>query len=306
MRDLKITGARLARRVEKLKMSFEKPGGTICKGPAAESRVSGNGVPLARHMHGPAFPAKAKIVLGGARQRIEPEQIYMRCNICGGTEFSDMPKRPQVRCMSCGSLERTRVAALYVQHKLDLASGARILHFAPERGLSKMLRAIGGDNYRCCDIDPDLYPGLGVERFDLTRDLYDLPRGHYDLIVHNHVLEHIEGNYSAVLLRLVAALKPDGAMLFSMPILPGHFSDELIRGTHEEKVAKFGDMLHVRRFGRDFLAETLGMLFRIPADYDLTKSFSSATLEEANIPPHHWHSYTGTSIFRVGHKDVRI
>ncbi len=95
-------------------------------------------------------------------------------------------------------------------------------------------------------------------------------------------------------------------MLFSMPILPGYFSDELIRGTHDEKVAKFGDMLHVRRFGRDFLQETLGMLFTIPETYDLTRTFSEDMLIEANIPAHHWHTYTGTSIFRVGHADVRV
>ncbi|RFB81168.1 methyltransferase domain-containing protein [Methylovirgula sp. 4M-Z18] len=230
----------------------------------------------------------------------------MRCNLCGGTEFSDMPKRPKVRCTACGSLERTRVAGLHIQHKLALQPGARILHFAPERGLSKLLRGIGGENYRCCDINPELYPGLGVERFDLTRDLFDLPRGYFDLILHNHVLEHIEGNYSAVLLRLAAALKPDGTMLFSMPILPGHFSDELIHGTHEEKLAKFGDTLHVRRFGRDFLQETIGMLFSIPAEYDLTRSFPEAVLEEANIPAHHWRTYTGTSIFRVSPADIRV
>ena len=60
----------------------------------------------------------------------------MQCNICGGTAFTDMPKRPAVRCADCGSLERTRVAALHITEELRLASGSPILHFAPERGLS--------------------------------------------------------------------------------------------------------------------------------------------------------------------------
>ena len=55
----------------------------------------------------------------------------MHCNICGGTAFSDMPGRPLARCVSCGGLERARVAALHIQHKLGLKPGARILHFAP-------------------------------------------------------------------------------------------------------------------------------------------------------------------------------
>jgi hypothetical protein len=230
----------------------------------------------------------------------------MRCNICGGTTFLDMPKRPAVRCADCGSLERTRVAALHLARYVALPPGARILHFAPERGLSRMLRGVGGANYRAVDIDPERYPGVGVERFDLCRDIFGLPRDAYDLIVHNHVLEHIECNYTIVLLRLTQALTAAGTMLFSVPILPGHFSDELIDLPLEAKRAHFGDMLHVRRFGTDFIQQTLGMIFPIPARYDLLASFSQSELEEANIPAHHWTQLTGASIFRVQRADLRV
>ena len=179
----------------------------------------------------------------------------MHCNICGGTAFSDMPGRPLARCVSCGGLERARVAALHIEHKLALKPDARILHFAPERGLSALLRRIGGENYRPCDIDPSKYPGLGVEPFDLCKDVFGLPSGHYDLIVHNHVMEHIECNYTVVLQALARALAPSGTMLFSLPIIDGPFRDELIAGTVEEKAAHFGPMLHVRQMGRAFLQD---------------------------------------------------
>ena len=169
-----------------------------------------------------------------------------------------------------------------------------------------MLQAIGGQNYRALDIDPSRYAGLPVERFDLCRDSFDLPPESCDLIVHNHVLEHIECNYTAVLTRLAHALTATGTMLFSVPILSGHFSDELVKAPLEQKIARFGSMLHVRRFGRDFVTETIGMIFRIPERYDLTASFSEAELEEANIPPRHWQKYTGASIFRVQRADLRL
>ena len=230
----------------------------------------------------------------------------MQCNICGCSAFLDMPKRPRVRCADCGSLERTRVAALHVR-QLDLLAGSRILHCAPERGLSGLLRGIAGANYRAVDIDPERYPGLGVERFDLCRDVFGLAVGSYDLIVHNHVLEHLECNYSAVLLRLARALSEGGTMLFSMPILPGPFTDRLMHGSLDEKRAVFGDMLHVRCFGRDFIGETIGMLFDLPeGSDDLARRFGEAALREANIPPHHWRAYTGTTVFRVGRADIRI
>ena len=216
-----------------------------------------------------------------------------------------MPKRPAVRCAQCGSLERTRVAALHVRD-LGLPAGATILHCAPERGLSAMLRAIGGANYRAVDIDPDRYPGLGVEPFDLCRDVFDIPPGTLDLVVHNHVLEHLECNYTAVLVRLAKALRPGGTMLFSMPILPGGFTDELIEGDGAEKRARFGDMLHVRRFGDRFIPQTIGMIFQVPERYDLTATFPEAVLADANIPKHHWRHWTGASMFRVTPADLRL
>ena len=230
----------------------------------------------------------------------------MRCNICGCTRFLDMPKRPLARCAECGSLERTRVAALYLTGQDKPDAGTRVLHFAPERGLSELLRRLAGDSYRALDIDPARYPGLGVEAFDLCRDVFGLPENRYDLIVHNHVIEHIECNYSAVLLRLMRSLAEGGVMLFSMPILAGEFTDEIITGDLQAKLARFGESLHVRRFGAETLQPTLGMLFRLPDAYDLPARFPEEQLVEANIPPHHWRAYTGASIFRVTKADLRV
>ncbi|MDX7951395.1 methyltransferase domain-containing protein [Lichenihabitans sp. Uapishka_5] len=230
----------------------------------------------------------------------------MRCNICGGTGFDDMPKRPAVRCRTCGSLERGRVAALYLNGSDRPKRGAAVLHFAPERGLSGLLAEAAGPGYRAVDIDPSLYPHVAAERFDLCRDLDTLGEGRFDLIVHNHVLEHIECNYTVVLARLVKALKPDGLMLFSLPILPGGFGDELLDGDHDAKLARFGPSLHVRRFGTATLQQTLGMVVRIPERYDLTALFPETQLADANIPAHHWRAFTGASVFRVGRRDLLI
>jgi phosphoglycolate phosphatase len=235
------------------------------------------------------------------------QTITPRCNICGGTDFLDMPGRPKVRCAACGSLERARVCALHIAHTLALGSGSKVLHFAPERGLQALLRdRVGAANYRAVDIAPGTYPGLGVQPFDLCRDVFSLPERAYDLIVMNHVLEHIECNYSAVLLRLARALTGGGALLFSVPIDGDDFWDHIVTGSPDEKAERFGPFRHYRNFGRAFIGDTFGMLFRMPERYDLLGAFTEEDLVRANIRPHHWRKFTGASVFVVRRQDVRI
>ena len=64
-------------------------------------------------------------------------------------------------------------------------------------------------------------------------------------------------------------------------------------------------MLHVRRFGTDHLQQTLGMIFDLPAVYDLRETFSEDDLVDANIPRHHWSNFTGATVFRVRRDDLR-
>ena len=119
------------------------------------------------------------------------------------------------------------------------------------------------------------------------------------------MLEHVEANYSAVLLRLARSLGEGGTMLFSVPILPGDFTDELVVGSHDDKLRRFGPSLHVRRFSADTLGRTLGMLFPIPDTYDLRERFDEELLTECNIPPHHWTNFSGATVFRLRKQDLR-
>jgi SAM-dependent methyltransferase len=230
----------------------------------------------------------------------------MHCNLCGGSIFLDMPKRPAVRCAECGSLERTRMAGLFIDH-LGLHPGAHILHFAPEQGLAAKLQAIGGENYRAVDIDPGRYAdaGVAVAPFDLCRDVFSLKPRSFDLILHSHVLEHIACNYTVVLVQLARALTDTGVMLFSVPIVGDDYWEEI---TQPESVdpARFGLHGHRRHFGRAFIAETLGMIFHLDPVYDARHWFPEKVLREVNIPERLWQGFTGSSIFAVRKADLRI
>ena len=80
--------------------------------------------------------------------------VFMKCNICENDKFIDMNKRKNVTCKNCGSLERTRLFWMYLQNlKIDRSS--KILHIAPEKGLSETLSTLVDEgNYIAADMDP--------------------------------------------------------------------------------------------------------------------------------------------------------
>jgi hypothetical protein len=104
----------------------------------------------------------------------------MECNICGAIEFVDYKTRGAIRCAACGSIERTRVLALYLEKHVTLRPGLRVLHFAPERQLFPRIAKIVGETYHVRDIDVTRYAkfkqnGVSVEAFDLCKDVESLP-----------------------------------------------------------------------------------------------------------------------------------
>lgn len=219
--------------------------------------------------------------------------MEMECNLCGSTSFRDMKNRKYVRCKSCGSLERTRLLWLYLKNTGSLKYGARVLHFAPEEGLSKCIREIiGYDNYVPVDYNEELYKQIpGIQHFDLTSDVTALETNTYDLIVHSHVIEHIPCNIAFPLFHLHRALKPDGVHACVIPISPGSWDESFNMSlSREMREKRFGQYDHVRRIGLIDIKQTLGKILNIDRylDFDATRDFSPQILAKYNIPESQW------------------
>lgn len=231
----------------------------------------------------------------------------MQCNICNGSHFVAMNGRPNALCKSCSSVERTRVLKLILDSEGFPKAGMRVLHFAPEEGLAKYLRDIvGPENYHARDIDIRRYQNVGVKYFDLVLEAHTLPDDHYDLVIHNHVAEHLPCNVTAILYHLHRALKPTGRHVFSIPILSGRYDETFADIGEPERIKRFGQFDHVRRFGRDDLQQSLGMLFRISDEYDISKRFSAAQLVACNIPEGAWRGFTSNTIFCLKKSDLLL
>lgn len=207
------------------------------------------------------------------------------CNICGCPSLAR--QRNQAVCPSCRSDARTRLMWLLIGSRGLVRPGMRVLHFAPERAIAPRLAAILGDGYEPADFDPSGFPDLpGIRRLDLVADAAGLPSRRYDLVIHSHVMEHVRGNMTAVLYHLHRALKPGGRQLCSIPIArDGHYAEDLSPLAEADATARFGQSDHVRRFAAADLQRTLGMIFRLPATYDLHDEFDAATLDRCGLHP---------------------
>jgi len=189
----------------------------------------------------------------------------MICNICGGTEFKAFANRPNAQCVKCYSLERTRALSHIIEREGVLFKGARVLHFAPELGLAQKIKEIvGPDNYRGVDMFPEIFNrAIGVQKFDLTKDIHDLKSGHYDLILHSHVMEHVPCWLPAVFWHLHRALKLTGVQLFCLPIMRGSYSENFSDLSEDQRKTMFGQKDHVRWIGINDLDKTIGTVFRL-------------------------------------------
>ncbi len=181
----------------------------------------------------------------------------MQCPICGSTRFKARGKRLNARCVLCGAMERTRFMYLVLKGLGLLKPGIRILHIAPEMGLMKVFSQLSPAKYHPCDISPQNYENDFCKVFpiDLCKDSEKLPKQCFDLIIHNHVLEHIPCSVEETLKKFTQILKPEGTHLFTVPIRVGRTDEDISdRLSDEERTKRFGQYDHLRIFGtEDFI-----------------------------------------------------
>ena len=227
------------------------------------------------------------------------------CNICGSSVFGDTYGekdsaflRRKVRCEGCGSLERHRLIFEVLRLRNLLSGNRRILHLAPEECLATLFRSRFGASYLCTDIDPGQFP-FTVTRLDLCHDLGVFPPASFDIVLHNHVLEHVACDYRAVAASLHRLVKPGGLHIFSIPFLEGGYREALDGQTGAERIMRFGQSDHMRIFSPEDLAVTLGSVLPLPTDYGATRLVSAERLLAINVPETAWRGFNNNSVFFV-------
>ncbi|MDL1892081.1 class I SAM-dependent methyltransferase [Sphingobacteriales bacterium CHB3] len=117
----------------------------------------------------------------------------------------------QSRCPHCDSRSRHRGLVRYLDLHASELNHRRTLLFAPEGIILKSLRRIGIDILQTTDFilaDVD-FPGEDIQKLTLEN-------ASFDLVLCNHVLEHVADDQSAIR-ECARILSSDGIALFTIP-----------------------------------------------------------------------------------------
>lgn len=151
--------------------------------------------------------------------------------------------RQDVQCPVCSSLPRHRILASWGEDNSVYLRHKDVLYFAPERGMTRWMDS-NGIRYKTADLfDPDVDLKLDIQKTGL-------PDGSYDVVICNHVLEHVD-DYMTALREIRRILRPGGILICSFPISPdiNLVDEDKSVVTESERLARYGQSDHVRLFG---------------------------------------------------------
>lgn len=231
---------------------------------------------------------------------LHPHSTKFYCPCCGirlrnfaiGTylEYPDIfnlqryeKTKQDVLCPYCKSLPRHRMLASWFNNHIESLRNSTILYFAPEYSMTLWVKAkkaqyITADLYREADLKLDI-------------QATGLPDASYDIIIANHVLEHVD-DFRKALREMYRILKPGGSFICSFPMDPKIeiLDEETEPLPPEERLRRFGQNDHKRVFGmkadqllteagfevetirgEDYPEEILPVIG--PADYDMNILF---------------------------------
>lgn len=181
--------------------------------------------------------------------------------------------RPNALCPGTLSLERHRLLWLYLNSKFDIKNQfLNVLHVAPEQVFLKKFKEFKNWTYTTTDLSSPLA--------DIKADLCNLPfkNDTYDMILCNHVLEHIVDDVKAIK-EIYRVLKPGGKAILQVPL-----NMEKEKSYEDHKVINpegrnkhFGQYDHVRIYGMDFFQKLSNIGFKCEK-VDLTSKLSDADI----------------------------
>lgn len=151
-----------------------------------------------------------------------------------------------------GANARQRLVWLYLKNELDIFKKKyKLLHIAPELCYFEKLSKFENINYFPGDKMVNGYSNQkGVLDLDITQ--IDFKSNFFDIIICNHVLEHIDDDKTAIS-EMYRVLNKGGKAIITVPInekINKTYENKLVK-TASERIKHFGQWDHVRWYGLD-------------------------------------------------------
>jgi SAM-dependent methyltransferase len=177
----------------------------------------------------------------------------VECPVCGGRFRKFLPYgynkiRDNVLCPQCFSLERHRLLYLYLKNRTGFFTDhLKVLHIAPEQCFYRRFRRLQNLTYITADLESPLA--------DILLNVQDMPfrDREFDVIICNHVLEHVPDDRKAMD-EIYRVLNPGGFAILQVPTnysMETTYEDASITDP-EEREKHFRQKDHYRLYGRDY------------------------------------------------------
>jgi len=177
----------------------------------------------------------------------------VKCPICKKSFKEFFPYGRETRnnalCTNCLSLERHRLIYLYLEKETSIfKKKTKLLHIAPEACLINIFKRFDNIEYITADLNSPLA--------DIKMDIHNMPfkEKSFDLILCNHVLEHVENDIKA-LEEIKRVLKMDGIGIVQVPFynpIPKETLEDKSVTSKKERELLYGQSDHVRKYGKDY------------------------------------------------------
>ena len=187
-------------------------------------------------------------------------------------------QRPNALSPATLSLERHRQMWLYLQNETNFFTHKlKVLHIAPEQEFLRKFKKMKNLEYTSADLFSPIV--------DVKADILDLPfeDNTYDVIICNHVLEHIVDDRKAMS-ELYRVMKSGGWGIVQVPMknsLEKTYEDFTITDP-KERQKHFGQYDHVRWYGMDYFDRLKSVGFETEINF-YSQKFSEAEIKRFGL-----------------------
>lgn len=189
--------------------------------------------------------------------------------ICGRNQEGSLVvlERSGCSCWKCMSYPRARALWLWLTKEFGLSSRPelQVLHVASEEALARRFRKVKNIAYTVID---KKCPGYSYPDYVRDGDILQLEFADdsFDLVICNHVLEHIKDDRRAMH-ELYRVCRPGGTAILMVSMDSDRMQTEE-EGADEqlspaERLARFGQRDHVRIYGRDYFYRLAEVGFKV-------------------------------------------